>query len=122
SGWTGRTRFPFSFLRHLLVLAGDVDVELGDVFVLYVDHVLELVDVDLFDVFLARRPLAFPQAADATDDLDEALQQQAETGDGDDRLERIDGRSVGRDVGVLVDRPGLGRVVVAGPEHSDHAR
>jgi hypothetical protein len=87
-----------------------------------VNHVLQLVDIHFLHVMLTRGPLALAQAADAADDLDDALEQQAEAGDRNDRLERIDRRPVGGDVRVFVDRPGLGRVVVAGPEHRDDAR
>ena len=44
----------------------------GLVHVFGVDHLLELVDVDLFDVLLARGPLAGLEADDAADDLHDA--------------------------------------------------
>ena len=48
-----------SFLIAALPLAVDDErVELLDVLVLDVDHLLQLVDVDFLDVLLARRPLA----------------------------------------------------------------
>ena len=61
------------------------------------------------------------QADDAADDLDDALQQEERAGDRDDRLERIDRRPVGRDVRMLVDRPRLAGVAVAGPDERDDA-
>ena len=64
---------------------------------------------------------AFAQADHAADDLDDALQQQDRARDRDHRLERIDRRTVGRDVGVLVDRPRLAGVAIARPHERDHA-
>ena len=71
----------------------------------YVDHLLQLLDVDFLDVLLARGPVALLEADDAADDLDDALRQQEGAGDRDDGLERIDRRAVGGDVGMLVDAP-----------------
>src|SRR5512138_1115716 len=72
------------------VFLRDVRVELLDVLVLDVDHLLQLVDVHFLDVFLARRPLALLQAHDAADDLDDSLDQQEGAGDRNEGLEGVD--------------------------------
>src|SRR5262245_57162483 len=98
----------------LAVLARDDHlVELLDVLVLDVDHLLQLVDVDLLHVVLARGPVALPDADHAADDLDDALRQQDRPRQRNHGLEGIDRRSLVGDVRVLVDAPGVGRVVVA---------
>jgi hypothetical protein len=94
----------------------------GDVLVLHVDHLLQLVDVHLLDVLLARGPRAVLQCDDAPNDLGEALQEDQRSREGDERLERIDGRPVDRDGRVLADEPGLLRVVPARPDHGDRPR
>lgn len=69
-------------------------------------HLLQLVDVDLLDVLLARGPDALAQANGAAGDLDQALQHEDGAGDGDDELERIQRQRL-RVEGGLADRQRL---------------
>jgi hypothetical protein len=102
-------------------LRGDHAVERGDVGVLHVHHFLELLDVDLFHVLLARGPRAGADAQRAADDLHAALQQQREARQRNDELERVQRQRLGRE-GLLADGERLARVDPAGPGERHDAR
>jgi hypothetical protein len=67
---------------------------------------LRLDDVDLLDVFEARRPGPSPQALHAPDDLGQPLQHDENAGDRNDRLEVVDRRPVRGHRRMLADAPG----------------
>ena len=109
--------------RGLVDLVRALDRDLArlvvDVFAvrqLLLDH------VDLGDVMQPRRPRAGAQAHHAAHNLGYALQHHQPTGDRDHRLEMIDRRSVGGDVGMFGDPPGIRRVVVAGVDQRGDPR
>ena len=97
-------------------------IELGDVFVFDVHHFFQFFDVHFGHVVAARGPFALLQTDDAAHDFNQTLRQQNGTSNRNDGLERVDRRAVGGDVGMLVDGPGLGGKVVAGPGQGHHAR
>src|SRR6187402_1621387 len=111
---TGGSRMMVASTTHAMMMSpnqtpffmsfrflGNVGVELLDVLVLHVHHRLQLVDVDLLHVLDARGPFALLDAHDAAQDLDHALHEQEDAGDRDEGLERVDGRAVGHDRGML---------------------
>src|SRR4030095_7442740 len=83
---------------------------------------LLLDDVDLRDVLEAAGPLPRSDADDAAYDLGNALQHHHGASDRNDGLEGVDRWTIGRDVGMLGDTPGVACVVVSGIDQRGDAR
>src|SRR5215472_7397120 len=82
---------------------------------------LLLDDVDLRGVLEPLRPFPGSQADGAAQNFRQPLQHDQHARNRDDRLELIDGRSLGRHVRVLADEPGFPGVLRAGVDQAKNS-